>query len=71
MFYQIFKVPISKTPRNKNVENKVRCAKPTIRKKNTVNILSTEGKEINLDIFDLKYLDMQNGNKFIRGKVQE
>jgi len=54
-----------------NSGKKIRCAKPTIRRKNTVEILSKNGKKISLDILDLTYLDMQNGHKFITGKVSE
>jgi len=69
VFYEILRIPIYK--RTKKTRNKVRCAKPTIRKKNTVNILSKDGIEINLDIFDLNCLDMQNGHTFITGIVRE
>jgi hypothetical protein len=69
VFYEILRIPIYK--RTKNTRNKVRCAKPTIRKKNTINILSKDGIAISLDIFDLNCLNMQNGHTFITGKVRE
>jgi hypothetical protein len=48
-----------------------RCAKPTIRKKNTVNIEGANGAIIQFDIFDYHFLNMQNGHVFITGKACE
>lgn len=50
---------------------KICCAKPTIRKKNTVNIEGVNGEKVSFDILDPNYLDMQNGHKFITGVVYE
>jgi hypothetical protein len=53
------------------VVKKNRCAKPTIRKKDTVNIVGENGEKVSFDILDPNYLDMQNGHKFITGVVYE
>lgn len=52
-------------------DKKIRCAKPTIRKKNTVKIVGKNGEKVSFDILDPNYLDMQNGHKFITGVVCE
>jgi hypothetical protein len=52
-------------------EYEIRCAKPTIRKMKRVKIVDTNGKEIDLEVWDAFFLDMGNGHKFITGKVHE
>jgi hypothetical protein len=44
-----------------------RRAKPTIRQRHVVTLVDKSGKEINIEIFDMHYLDLYD-NKIILGK---